>query len=101
MCWRHSVISGSIVEFHGCKRLSGLSKFRDANCIVGIRVCVYGCRKYVSSVDRQGANVRSRELFMCFKVDDDQICVCFKYWDKVYLSSSRAGHVERLDLCQL
>jgi len=67
MCWTHSLISGSIVEFRGCRRLSVVSRFWYTNRIVGIRVRVYGRQKYVSSVDRQGADVRSPELFTCLR----------------------------------
>jgi len=37
----------------------------------------------VSAVDRQGADVRSPELFLCITVGDDRICVSLKWWDNI------------------
>ena len=62
MCSRHSVISGSPVEFLGCRRLSVVSLDFKRHRIVGIRVRVYGRQEDVSSVDRQGADVRIRKV---------------------------------------
>jgi len=70
--------------------------------ILGIRVRVEVRQEDVSSVDRQGADVRSpQELFVCITGGDDRICVVSS--DETRYSSvvPEQSRVERLDLCQL